>query len=386
MNRLKSFLKTDVGIAVGLTLLWKILLLTIGVIFDSIQGGALSFLDHTMRWDSGWYLTIISDLYATSPASAAFYPLFPLLVSGLHELSFGLIPVEVSGQLINTAAVIALITALLKLARTFKPVLNPAILITLVLCAPAAFFLHAFYGDALFFALTSWAYLLARQKKWMWMGILLALLTASRLPGLLVVGLCGLEFLRAHQWSIKSALNKNFLWFFLAPVGFLFYGTLLFFRNGDFLGMFHAYKATSDWIYQVFNLNILETLARQCYQFLRVLIGERPLDIGFIVNIALPLILIAALITGSVYLLKKGKEYIPLGIYGLVSVVMFTLNSNIVSVHRYILSVLTLYVALALLLHHKGKARPVLLTLLLLCSVATQLWLYWLFIDSTFAG
>ena len=87
----------------------------------------------------------------------------------------------------------------------------------LVLSAPAAFFLHVFYGKALFLALSLWAYLFALKRNWIGVGILLALLTAARLPALLVIGLCGLEYLHSYSWNLKKAFNKNILWFLLAP-------------------------------------------------------------------------------------------------------------------------------------------------------------------------
>ena len=36
--------------------------------------------------------------------------------------------------------------------------------------APAAFFLHSFYSEAVFCALGFWAYLFALRRQWLWMG------------------------------------------------------------------------------------------------------------------------------------------------------------------------------------------------------------------------
>ena len=202
----------------------------------------------------------------------------------------------------------------------------------------------------------------------------------------LVVALCGLEYLRAYEWNIKKALNPKILWFALAPIGFIAYSTYLFFVRGNFLAMFAAYDTSDDWTYQVFNPNIFETLAKQGYQLARVAVGVRPFDTGFAVNILLPLLLIGLLIAASVYLIKKRGLYLPLGVYGLLAVVLFTLNSNIVSVHRYILTVLTLNIALLVFALPKIQMYRIPLTIFIVISAGIQFWLYWLFIGSTFAG
>ena len=85
-------------------------------------------------------------------------------------------------------------------------------------------------------------------------------LTAARLPSILFVALCGLEYLRAYTWNIKQAINKKFLWFLLAPLGLIVYVLYLAVVRGDFFAMLHAYSTTNDWTYQVFNPNIFDTL------------------------------------------------------------------------------------------------------------------------------
>ena len=382
---MRSFLKTDFGIALIIAISWKLVLLSIGFIFDSIQGGATNFLDHTMRWDAGWYTTIVNDAYSTNAASAAFYPLFPLLAGSVHTITFGLLGLPLSGQLVNTVALWLALTALIRLGKLLLGKTKTYWLVLLVLSAPAAFFLHVFYGEALFLALSLWAYLFALKRNWVGVGVILALLTAARLPSLLIIGLCALEYLRSYGWSIKKAFNKHLLWFLLAPLGFIAYALYLYTLHGNALGMFSAYDATTDWAYQVFNPNIIETIAKGGYQTVRAAAGLRPFDNGLVVNNLLPFISIVILGAASLYLVfkKKGK-YIPLGITGFVSIIMFSLNSNLVSVHRYALPILATYVAIGLLLN--GRYKNVALTVICVVGLTVQLYLYWLFVGAVFAG
>lgn len=383
---LRRFIKSDFGLALLITLLWKLIMLTLGYILDlQINGTGQSMLHHTQMWDSNWYAIIINDHYATNPYSAAFYPMFPLLVGVLQFVSFHTIGMLVAGQIINTIAVWLLLVALIKLAREFLGSNKKLWLIGLVLAMPAAFFLHVFYSEAVFMALGTWAYLFAIKRRWLAMGIVLAVLTATRLPALLFIGLCGLEFMRAYDWNIRKIFNKKLLYFLLAPVGFIAYGLYLQIIRGDFLAMFHAYGKGSDWTYQIFNPNIFYTMAKSAYQIPRWLMGDRPYGVDIVVNVILPLTTIAILGICSIYLIvKHRKKALPLGIFGLVSIVMFTLNSNVISIHRYILPCLTIYIAIALFI--RGKHQFAYLLGTISAGIIVQLMLFAFFIGDIFAG
>jgi hypothetical protein len=106
--------------------------------------------------------------------------------------------------------------------------------IALLLTSPAAFFLHMFYAEALFCAVVFWAYLLPCVGGGRHMGILLAISTAARLPAVLFVGLCMLEYWRALGWRIRAACNPNALWLLLAPLGFVAYGLFLYWFGATF--------------------------------------------------------------------------------------------------------------------------------------------------------
>jgi len=384
-NLFGRLIKTDFGIALLITISWKIVLTTIGFILSVNSDSTVSLLDHTMYWDAGWYTTIITDHYATNLASAAFYPLFPFLVGLVNTLSFNTLGVPLAGQLVNTVAVWFAIVALIKLSREILGQENKYWLVAMVLAAPAAFFMHVFYSEAVFMAISLWAYYLALKRQWLGVGILLAVLSAARLPALLIIALCGLEFLRAYDWNLKKVFNKNLLYFLLAPIGFIAYMIYLSVVQHDPLGMFHAYAHTNDWAYQVFNPNILETIAKSGYQVVRTAIGVRPVDSELVINILLPLASIVLLALSSAYLfIKHRKKYLPLAIVGVLSLIMFTLNSNIVSVHRYILPSLGIYVAIALLAKHIKK--PLLIYAWCVIGIAIQIVLFYLFAMHQFAG
>lgn len=392
-KRLRLFWASDAGRSAVVAILWQLFMTVIGVVFayfydqSSVAKGLTSHLSH---WDSGWYLHVIAHQYdlAGSAAAPAFYPLFPLLVGGLSWIAFGILSPLAASYIVNTLAVWLIILAFIKILRHF-PLTRHGRLYALasLLAFPSAFYLHVFYGEAVFMAVGLWAYLFALEKQWARMGLLLAIITASRLPSVLFVALCGLEYLRANKWSIRKSLNPNALWFALAPVGFVAYGTYLYIVRHDFWAMFHAYSATDDWIYHKFSPNIFQTVYTTVQNILEPLLNGRTPSYGLFINQFLPLLALLGIVTASLYCLIRLKKHIgvPLALFGLLSSILFTLNSNVVSAHRYALPVLTIYIALGLFYTRKPKLSIVLWVLLGL-SFVLQLYLYWLFTHDIFTG
>lgn len=381
LHTLRVFIKTDYALCLGITIAWQLMLTIVGWL---ITGGTP--LDHTNRWDSGWYLTVTHDWYRTSAPSAAFYPLFPLLASVVQFASFGILSLITSGLVINTVALWMGFVALIKIAPYFVGKRYAYLPILFILAAPAAFFIHLFYTEAVFFCISAWAYLFALQRRWWTAGLALALLTACRLPAILIIVLCCLEYLRSYDWDIKKSLNKSALAFLLAPLGFIAYGTYLLKTTGNFFAMFSAYHASNDWAYQVFNPNIFFTIARALYQPLRAILGLRGFDHEVIVNNLIPLFSLTILAVTSIYaIVKLKKQFIPLGISGLLSIVMFSLNSNLVSAHRYILPCLVIYLVGAYIFEKHQKTHPYIIAGVCL-SFMIQAFLYLSLLQGLFAG
>jgi hypothetical protein len=314
----------------------------------------------------------------------AFYPLYPLLVA---IFSLGFIPLEISSLAINTVASFLACLALYEICLIFTQNKKASYASVLIfLGSPAAFFMHSFYGEAVFIAIGAWAYLFCLRRQWLWAGILLAFLTAARLPAILFVGLCALELLRSYKWNPYSALlARPILWLLLAPAGFIAYSTWCYFTSGDVLAMFHAYKAPDGWPYQVFNPNIFATYIQSAIDVIKEL-RDAGITKTLIVNYLLPAMSIIVLAGSSLYLLlvMKGRA-VPLAIFGIFAAIMFSLNSNLISVHRYSLACISIFITCALLLskYRTGTlvfycAFPLLFTL--------QMGLFALFITGNFAG
>ena len=382
----RSLLSRWLLIAIG----WQLLLTVVGVMI-SLKSGSLPPSDaltvHMNHWDAGWYLHVIAFAYGPegSPATPAFYPLFPLLVSLLSYISFGLLNSLAAGLVINTVALWLALVALYRIVSSFTTSRDAsAVAAALFLAFPSAFFMHAFYGEAVFTVLGFWAYSFALQKRWRAMGLVLAVLTAARLPALLFVGLCALEYLRAYNWNLRQALNPKMLWFLIAPLGIVLYSMYLAIVRHDFLAMFHAYTATNDWTSQVLSPNILATIGHAALS-VATAVMQHQLTYDVFINKFLPLTAIAALLTCAIYcLVRLRSRGVPLFLFGVSAIVLFTLNSNVVSVHRYVLPCIVIYIAAALF-YQRGW-RAIVLWLAVAGCLALQLYLYVKFLNDIFAG
>lgn len=395
-EQLTIFLMSDFGISLLIAVAWQILFTMIGALFDAslhniFQRGAApvtTLLSHTYGWDSGWYSAILDGAYHDpNSAASVFYPLFPSLVKLLQFISFGQFSVLAIGLFINTISLTFAIYGLKKIANHFLPQPYRWWLPVLFITSPAAIFMHLFYTEALFCSIAFCAYASALKQKWLTMAILLGLLTATRLPAILFVGLCGLEFIRAHEWNIKKVFNKNLLVFLLAPAGYLIYGVYLFVVRGDFFAMSNGYKLTQDWPYQVFNLNIFETFHLGISHLIDVVTSGIPFDEGQSVNFFLPLLGLFIMVAASIYALIAMRKSIgiPLGIFGFAATIFFTLNSNFISVHRYLLPCVVIYISL---LHLATRKKFLNAIFYLSCygGVLLQSYLLILFINGYFAG
>ena len=340
-----------------------------------------------MQWDAHWYVNIIKEHYVIDPASPAFYPLFPMVVGGLSSATFHCIPYAFLGLFVNTVSLGFAVRALLMISREFGIQKCRYVAVALFLVAPAAIFMHLFYTEAIFIALGFSAYAFALRGRWLPMALALSLLTAARLPALLFVGLCGLEYLRAYDWNIRKAINRNLAHFLLAPAGFVLYGLYLLAVRGNFFGMFSAYKSTKAWDYLSFKPNFFFTIFCAARETVRAIVGERPWDKDITVNYAIPLLCLALLFGCSVYLLStyRGKG-VPLGVFGLCSMVFFTVNNSLLAVHRYSLPCLTIYIALALIYadHRRGKVLAMCSATVMLTAQAIIMHL--LLVTNDFAG
>lgn len=320
---------------------------------DIERTGAHSFLMPFFNFDAGWYWGIATQGYGHSVWSMlAFYPLYPELTKVVHEVFH--LNVLMAGFFLNYLAtcIAAVVLYLLTLDLTKGAKEKAWNTVALFLFFPTSFFLVAFYTEALFCALSFSAFYLARKRKWLYSCLLVALLTAVRLPGLIVALAVAVEYFDSIGWRLR-AIGREALLLLLMPLGFLAYGWLLLRQTGDFFGMIHAYQS-GMWDYQKFNLNIVATLYQEVRFVLSTLYhhvqGWEPIFF----NAAVPLVFWIGFLAIVVAAYRK----LPVSYVVLVamSLLVFVINGNLVSVNRYVLPLFPVFIVAGSWLQSRPRA------------------------------
>ncbi len=177
-------------------------------------------LDNWHRWDTTWYVIIADGGYRADPRSAAFFPLYPMLIHGADKILPGdsfLAAVAVS--------VLACYAALVLVHRLVTDLLGAELgrRTTFYLIAfPTGFFLIAGYNESLFIALSIGAMYAMRRQRW-WLAALLAgFASATRVAGVLLVIVFAYEYLRRRDFSLRR-VRADAAWIVLAPAGLIAY-------------------------------------------------------------------------------------------------------------------------------------------------------------------
>ena len=145
-------------------------------------GGDL--LVHTFdRWDSVWFSRIATVGY-DRPASAAFFPVYPLLV---HGLAFVVRSHVLAGVLLSLAAAGAASVLLGRIARRHLPADAASTTVVLFALYPLAFVFTAVYSDALFTLFVVAAFEAAERGHALVAGVAAGLAVDTRALGLALV-------------------------------------------------------------------------------------------------------------------------------------------------------------------------------------------------------
>jgi hypothetical protein len=201
------------------------------------------------RWDCGWYSSIVQGGYHLEPiahpkgdaANWAFFPAHPLvakLIALLIEAEAG-IALVITGKLFFLGCIyIFMIVA----KKEFGPDAQvPAGM--LIAFNPYVVYAHTGYTEPLYFLLTTLAFLAVGSQRWVLAGLASAMLSATRLVGvlfgfvLLAAALKSGAFANRRLWPILA------LALLLSPLGLAGYMAYLHTHVGDALAFMHIQVA-----------------------------------------------------------------------------------------------------------------------------------------------
>jgi hypothetical protein len=186
------------------------------------------------HWDGSWFLLIAQRGYARRD-TAAFFPLYPVLVRGLERVVGSYAAAALTLSLVCYLA--AMLVLYLLVTREFGTRVA-AMTVTLVSLFPTALVFGAAYSESLFLLLTVGCFLLASHRRWLLAGLVGALASLTRSTGILLVPALVLLYGRQQGWTwrrLRPAWPRDLRLASVAlvPLGLLGYMAYLWRRTGD---------------------------------------------------------------------------------------------------------------------------------------------------------
>ena len=199
------------------------------------------------RFDGLWFLRIAAAGYRTADHSAAFYPLYPLVIRAVSVVVGG--HTYAASLLVSNAAFAGSLIVLyfLTASELSESAARKAVLYMALF--PTALFFLAPYSEALFLLTTLGAFWGARRGRWWVAGVCGALASATRNVGILIVPALALEALHQSRRpeGERTALWPKLAWSASAGLGTLAYLLYWQVRSGDFLAPLHE---QTNWLRQ----------------------------------------------------------------------------------------------------------------------------------------
>ncbi len=209
------------------------------------------------KWDAQHYLAIAFDGYVENladlpPAETrpAFFPLFPGVVHVLSGFGASAGLVLIVSYVVSLSCFFAALVLIHRLAAIELGERYAGTALTLFAFFPAAFFFGLPYSESLFLLLAAGAFVAARTGNWPLACIAVALASATRAPGILLVLPVALFYLygpradrdpapRRGLWP-RYPIRPDAAWLLLAPLGLLAFSAYLQWTLGDVLAWQHA--------------------------------------------------------------------------------------------------------------------------------------------------
>jgi hypothetical protein len=153
-------------------------------------------------WDGGWYVRIAQQGYGHRQMTAAFWPLYPLLLRFGHAVTGA--PYAVAGVVLSTVCFLGALVVMFDLVRKDYGDAVAKRTVWLTALCPLAFFFSAVYTESIFLLLTVVAIACGRANRWTCAALAAALAALTRSSGVLVLVPLGWMLIAERGWHPRG--------------------------------------------------------------------------------------------------------------------------------------------------------------------------------------
>ncbi len=314
------------------------------------------------RWDSLWYLDIAENGYYLEQNewglhNVVFFPLYPFLIKITSFLTTG--NFILAGWILSVFFLLLALFYFFKLVKEFHQEINPYSPIIFLLIFPTAFFLNAVYTESLFLFVSLAAFYYGLKKKFVYAGIFGLLASLTRITGILLFIPLIWEYLKNHNFKLKSVFSLQILPIFLVPLGTFSFFLYHYFKFGNFFLFLEIQK----------NWGRAFSIQKEHFDFF---------SNSAIVNFLLDAFFILFILIIIYFVFKRLRT--SYGLYMLAVIVVALSTGTFMSIGRYILVLFPAYILLASIKNQYLQQAWIFVSILLLALYTI------LFANSYWAG
>ena len=197
MKRVNSYLENNKWmlplLILFIFLLSRLLMYLVFIVWQYVNNVDIFIFDRMNNWDAGWYKSIAMDGYAPAPspdgtgeANWAFFPLMPLVMRYLIRFTHG--NVNVVTCIANSLFFLAgLVASASYICKTRNDYIEALLFCLIYSFGPYSFYFSIFYSESLFFLFVVLFFIFMKEERYIAMGVVGALASATRNLGVLLV-------------------------------------------------------------------------------------------------------------------------------------------------------------------------------------------------------